>query len=106
MLNITIVDSDKIAHDLRVETGVTLMEVAKAAAVAGIDGDCGGNCACGTCAVSLSMAQWSFLLDDKSEAERDMLEFTVENPAACRLACQIRLDPDMDGLTVAVATAS
>ena len=47
MGKITFVEHDNTAHVTEFEAGTTLMQVAVDNAVPGIDGDCGGECACG-----------------------------------------------------------
>ncbi|WP_299850853.1 2Fe-2S iron-sulfur cluster-binding protein [uncultured Roseovarius sp.] len=103
MLTISFIDTAKKKHEVETQVGVTLMEAAKAKAIPGIDADCGGSCACGTCAVSFS-DEWKHLLDGRSKEEEDMLEFSVETPGNCRLACQITLTEAMNGLHAVVET--
>lgn len=103
MVKITITDADEKAYELDGKPGLTLMEVAKAKDIRGIDADCGGNAACGTCAVSFG-AGWEHMLTDRSAEEDDMLEFAVDAPEKCRLACQIELTDQMDGLIAVVET--
>ncbi|GAA6208477.1 2Fe-2S iron-sulfur cluster-binding protein [Cognatishimia sp. WU-CL00825] len=103
MVKIIIVDADKAAHELEVTAGTTLMEAAKNNSIRGVDADCGGAAACGTCAMSFS-PDWLHLLESRSEEEDDMLEFSVESPEKCRLTCQITLTDEMDGLHATVET--
>jgi 2Fe-2S ferredoxin len=56
MAKITYVAADGAARTLDVEDGVSLMEAAVSNGVPGIDGDCGGNCACATCHVYVDAA--------------------------------------------------
>lgn len=103
MVKVTLIDADKVPQELEGKAGMSLMEVAKAKDVRGIDADCGGNAACGTCAISLS-GDWVHLLEGRSDEEADMLEFSVEEPEKCRLACQILLTDQMDGVIATVET--
>lgn len=105
MIEISIVDADKTEHALQAKPGMNLMEVAKAKDIRGIDADCGGNAACGTCAISFG-EKWQHLLAGRTEAEDDMLEFSVQEPANCRLACQVEVTDDMAGLEIVVETES
>ena len=45
--------------------------------VRGIDGDCGGQCACATCHVFID-APWSALTGARTTNENDMLNFAAE----------------------------
>lgn len=103
MINIRITGTDQAEHELQGKPGMTLMEVARAKSIPGVDADCGGNAACGTCAMSFN-GDWAHLLEGRSEEESDMLEFSVESPSKCRLSCQVELTDQMDGLTAVVET--
>ncbi|WP_171210248.1 MULTISPECIES: 2Fe-2S iron-sulfur cluster-binding protein [unclassified Ruegeria] len=103
MIKITLVDADKATHELEVAAGSTLMEAARNNMIRGIDADCGGAAACGTCAMSFS-SDWQHILQGRSEEEDDMLEFSVAEPEKCRLTCQIILTEEMNGLHATVET--
>lgn len=103
MIEISFVDADKKQHNLQAKPGMTLMEVAKAKDIRGIDADCGGNAACGTCAISFG-DNWNHVLEGRSEEEDDMLEFAVQEPGKCRLACQVQVTDDMAGMIAVVET--
>ena len=63
----------------------------------GIDADCGGECACGTCHVIVDQA-WSSKTGQPSDDEQQMLDMTPEKTATSRLACQITASDELDGL--------
>jgi 2Fe-2S ferredoxin len=94
-----IADGRKI--EVYAEPDRTLMEVAKARDIPGIDADCGGCMACGTCYVVVP-PPWSDKLRDQSSAERDMLEYVPDPEPHTRLSCQIPLSADMDGMVIRV----
>jgi len=76
MIEISFVDADKKQHSLQAKPDMSLMEVAKAKDIRGIDADCCGNTACGTCAFSFG-ENWSHLLDGRSvEAVNEHLKLT------------------------------
>ncbi|TWB25667.1 2Fe-2S iron-sulfur cluster-binding protein [Nitrospirillum bahiense] len=79
--------------------GDSVMEAAVRNGVPGIDAECGGACACATCHVMVS-TDWLSRLPPAAEAERTMLEFAVDPQPNSRLACQIRLTAELDGLVV------
>ncbi|WP_426440643.1 2Fe-2S iron-sulfur cluster-binding protein [Bradyrhizobium genosp. P] len=101
MVKITYVEHSGLMHVIEVDLGQTVMEGAIANRVPGIDADCGGNCACGTCHVYVD-EDWLGATGERSEAESKMLEFAdgVENNS--RLSCQIKVTPALDGLLVAM----
>jgi len=75
------------------------MEVAIEQMVPGIDGDCGGACACATCHVFVDDA-WLSKTGEKSDMENSMLEFAEGIEANSRLACQIKASAALDGIIV------
>lgn len=87
--------------DVPLVEGSNLMELARAHRVPGIDGDCGGNCACGTCHVIVDTA-WAARLTPPNEEEARLLSMTPESHPHSRLACQILATEAMDGLCVQV----
>ena len=49
MSHVTFIEANGTEHGVDVDNGVSVMEAAIQNSVPGIDGDCGGNCACATC---------------------------------------------------------
>jgi 2Fe-2S ferredoxin len=95
-----------ITHDgkefaAEVAPGWSLMEGAVKNRVPGIDADCGGACACATCHVYVDPA-WAPALPPKSDIEEAMLDFALVTAPNSRLACQIRVTSDLDGLVVRI----
>ena len=88
-------------HTIEVPSGISLMRAATDNGVPGIDGDCGGNCACATCHVYIDPA-WSLRVGARTVGETDMLNLVAEPKENSRLACQITVDADLDGIVVAL----
>jgi 2Fe-2S ferredoxin len=87
-------------HEIEVPIGTSLMQGAVNYLVPGIEGDCGGLCACGTCHVYIADPDRS-LCGSADELEQGMLEFAFDvDEAASRLSCQIDVTADMEGLVV------
>ncbi len=87
-------------HVIDVPIGTSLMQGAVNHLVPGIEGDCGGLCACGTCHVYIDESAAS-LCGAADELELGMLEFAFDVDAATsRLSCQIEVTEKMDGLVV------
>lgn len=80
----------------------SVMELAVANNVKGIDADCGGVCSCATCHVHVEEAYMD-KLPEQSDIEKDMLEFDDHTNKYSRLTCQIPLSAELDGMTVKVA---
>ena len=103
-VNFVYVDQQGQETEVSAIAGDTLMDVATSNDVAGIDGDCGGCCACGTCRIRLPEdlhAQQAPMQDD----ERDVLEFSEGDTTGARLGCQIQVTEAFSGVRVEVATA-
>lgn len=88
---------DGNCHDIDVETGWNLMEGAVRYGVPGIDGDCGGSCACATCHVRVA-PEWLAAAGERTDVEAEMLEFAENVGPSSRLACQIIATAELDGL--------
>jgi 2Fe-2S ferredoxin len=99
---ITFIEQSGIQHQVEAPPGESAMRVALNKGVAGIDGDCGGVCACATCHVYVD-EQWSEKVGGPSEQEGEILGSSPVLTDRSRLACQIRMRPDLDGLVLRVA---
>ncbi|MFC9841729.1 2Fe-2S iron-sulfur cluster-binding protein [Rhodococcus sp. NPDC127530] len=99
MSTVTFVSHDGAKHEASLEDGETLMRVATNNAIPGIDGDCGGEAACGTCHVIVD-ADWAATVGQSDPGEEDMLDMHPERQATSRLSCQMKTSPDWDGLVV------
>ncbi len=87
-----------------VAPGTTLLEAARAARV-DIEGACGGSMACATCHIHVA-EDWFAALPPASAEEEDMLDLAADWAPTSRLGCQIRVEPELDGLTVRVPASS
>lgn len=88
-------------QDVPLSEGSNLMDLARANAVPGIDGDCGGSCACGTCHVIVDAA-WAARLAPPNAEEERLLSMAVDRQPHSRLACQIIATAALDGLRLQV----
>lgn len=84
---------------VEVGEGISAMHAAVANGVTGIDGDCGGVGACATCHVHVSAA-WMKRVGPPGDEELAMLELTEGMDDTSRLACQIILGGNLDGLVL------
>jgi 2Fe-2S ferredoxin len=99
MAKITYIEHGGAEHHVEVPDGLSVMDGAKRYTIPGIDGDCGGACACGTCHVYVEQS-WFDRLPPMDELERDMLDFAFDVQPNSRLSCQLKVDPALDGLIV------
>lgn len=103
MLEVRATDRSGTEHKLEAERGRPLMEVLREANL-GVEGTCGGACACGTCHVYVGAA-WAGRLPAKSEDEQMMLEAIaelVEVRPASRLSCQIPVGDELNGIELEI----
>jgi len=101
MPSVRFITFDGTQHEVKASEGQSLMRVATDHSVPGIDGDCGGACACGTCHVYVDEA-WADKLNAVDAMEDSMLDFTDCRRPNSRLSCQITMVPALDGLTVSL----
>ena len=99
MPKITYIEHNGKSHVVEVSNGLNVMEGAVQNNIPGIDADCGGSCACATCHVYVD-EKWFSKLPNKENAEEDMLDMAFEPNKFSRLACQITVAEDLDGLVV------
>lgn len=91
--------SDRVVVDGPV--GEAIMQIAVDNAVEGIEGECGGGCSCATCHVHVD-PEWFPLVGPAHEVEQDMLEFAGKVSPCSRLACQLTLTEELDGIVLKV----
>ena len=100
MAKITYIEHGGKEHGVDVANGMTVMEGARDNGVPGIEGDCGGACACSACHVYVH-PDWADKLPGIEAMEEDMLDFAYEpKPGQSRLTCQLTVSDALDGLVV------
>ncbi len=104
MPKITYVEQNGAKHEVDVAPGLSLMEGAVNNLIPGIDADCGGACACATCHIYIE-PEWSDKAGTKTDMEETMLDFAEGVQDTSRLACQIKVSEDLDGLVVRLPEA-
>ena len=92
-------DGSREAHAVAV--GETVMDCALDHGVRGIRAQCGGACTCVTCHCYVDDA-WVARVPAPRDDELEMLEYAWRRTANSRLACQIVLSGDCDGIVVHV----
>jgi 2Fe-2S ferredoxin len=101
MPKITFITSKGKNIEVDAETGSTVMENAIKSSIPGIEGECGGACACATCHVYIDEA-WVKITGEPEASEEDMLDFAWEVQPNSRLSSQIKMSAELDGLIVKV----
>jgi ferredoxin, 2Fe-2S len=97
---ITFLNADGQVRTLDAETGVSLMQTAVLNGIDGIVGECGGSAMCATCHVYVDES-FADHLTPPTSIENEMLDCAAsERRQNSRLACQIIVGPEIDGLVV------
>lgn len=99
MIKVTFIEHNGTRRQVEVEAGTSLMEAAVDHLIPGIDGDCGGACACATCHLYIDAA-WLDKLPPVSDMEASMLDIAEGDGPGSRLGCQIKLSDALDGIVV------
>ena len=106
MVQITFLKPDGGQQTVDADEGMTIMEVAVQNDIDKIEGACGGNLACATCHVYVHPDWWENVLpedeEDVTEEEEDMLDLAFDVGDYSRLSCQIMVEPELDGLILAL----
>jgi len=92
------------AHELEALAGWRVMEIIRDWDLP-IKAECGGACACATCHVYVS-DDWFERLPKKTHEESDQLEILSDRRLNSRLACQVLMSEELDGLKVVLAPGS
>jgi ferredoxin len=100
MISVRFVAADGSVTRAEVAPGDSLLRTGQAVGVP-LEGTCEGQMACSTCHVIVEAADFD-RLPRASEEEEDMLDLAAGATRTSRLACQIIVSPDLDGLTVRV----
>jgi 2Fe-2S ferredoxin len=94
------IEFDGTRHIVELAAGISLMTGAVSNGIRGIDGDCGGNCACATCHVHVDSDWRAAVGPPASESEHQLLQLSADVAADSRLACQIAMRDELDGIVV------
>ena len=97
-MKIIAVDRQGKEHTLEGRDGWSVMEILRDGGL-DIAAECGGACACATCHVYVQ-GDWGNKLGEKTDMEETMLDFAQDLETNSRLSCQIKVTPELDGLTV------
>jgi 2Fe-2S ferredoxin len=84
--------------------GLSVLEIAHRNNI-DLEGACEGSLACSTCHVIVDKA-WYDKLPGSTEDEEDMLDLAFGLTHTSRLGCQIKMTPELDGLTVRLPAAT
>lgn len=89
-------------HEVTGRDGATLLKAIRKAGIEELAAQCGGGCACATCHVFVSWPAGA-PVPDISPGESRMLATSQSRTLASRLACQVKLEPGLEGMEVVIA---
>jgi len=98
MTKVIFVERNGTRKEIETASKTTLLHIAQANDI-DMEGACEGSMACSTCHVIVADA-WYAKLPPPGEAESDMLDLTYGVSRTSRLACQVLVTDELDGLTV------
>lgn len=101
MPRITFIGADGSERTVEAEAGLSVMQAAVRNEVPGIEAECGGACACATCHIYVD-PEWMTVTGSADDMEEDMLDFAIDVRENSRLACQIEVSAELDGLVVRI----
>lgn len=99
MPKVTFIEQNGTRHEVEIPEGISLMQGAISSMVPGIEGDCGGLCACATCHVFIK-DPWKSHCGTQEELEENILDFAYDVNEFSRLSCQIKMSSALDGIEV------
>lgn len=99
MVQVKFTTIEGVDTEVQANLGESMMVAAGRNSVPGIEAACGGALACGTCHVYVS-EPWFSQLPAPSSIEAEMLECGMHVQANSRLACQIIVTPELEGIVV------
>ncbi len=103
-MKIRVTDHTGAHHELEALPGWRVMEIIRDWDLP-IKAECGGACACATCHVYVGNA-WLERLPERSDEEIDQLAILADRLPNSRLACQVLMSDELDGLEVTLAPGS
>lgn len=104
MPRIVFIEADGTCKEVDAPCGFSLLDIAHRNGI-DIEGACEGQIACSTCHVIVDPA-WFGRLEPPSEEEEDMLDLAYGLTRTSRLACQIDMTEQLDGLVVRLPSAT
>lgn len=104
MITVIFILEDGAEQSVQAKEGMSLLEVAIANNI-DLEGACGGCCACATCHLVVDEDFYN-MLPEPSEAEQDLLDFAFGVEPTSRLACQVKITKELDGIRVKIPSAT
>mgnify|MGYP003352040979 FL=1 len=104
MPKMTFINPDGTRKEVDAPVGLSVLEIAHRNGI-DLEGACEGSLACSTCHVIVDAEDYD-RLKEATEDEEDMLDLAFGLTHTSRLGCQIIITPQLDGLVVALPSAT
>lgn len=104
MPRLFVTDRSGAEREIQGEVGVSIMETIRDNGIDELLALCGGCCSCSTCHVQIA-DRFLEHLPPMSSDEDDLLDSSDHRSARSRLACQILVAEELDGMHVTIAAA-
>jgi 2Fe-2S ferredoxin len=104
MPKVVFIEKNGQRKEVKAGNNLTLLQVAHANGI-DMEGACEGSMACSTCHVVVA-DEWFAKLPPAHATEEDMLDLTYGVTRTSRLACQVLMSDDLDGLTVRLPSST
>lgn len=88
--------------EIEARNKLTFMDVLRDAGFDELEAMCGGSCSCATCHIFVDPA-YIEKIPPMTEDEHELLDGTEHRISNSRLACQIRMEENLDGITIEIA---
>ena len=99
MRRLVVIQRDGVQSVIEAGSGRSVMELIRDHGIDELLAMCGGCCSCATCHVHVDPA-FSDRLPPMSSDENDLLDCTAARDANSRLACQIKVTHELDGIVL------
>ncbi|KMZ68917.1 2Fe-2S ferredoxin [Zostera marina] len=104
-ISVTFVDKDGDETVIKVPIGMSMLEAAHENDIE-LEGACEGSLACSTChVIVMDVGQYN-KLEEPTDEENDMLDLAFGLTETSRLGCQVIASPELDGLRIALPSAT
>lgn len=104
MPKVTFINKDGSKTECEAQSGLSVLEVAQKNNI-DMEGACEGSLACSTCHVIVDK-DWFDKLPKASEDEEDILDLAFGLAPTSRLACQVIIQDELDGIIFSLPMGS
>lgn len=105
MVKVIFILGDGSEEEVEAEEGTTVLDLAQAHDLE-LEGACGGCLACATCHVDIEDKEFYKKFPAPTEVEEDLLDFAFNVKPTSRLACQLVITKEHEGIRIIIPSPS